>query len=270
MEQEKRKISKTTKQMFYGTLGVIFLILVWTIFSIVKVNQGYNANLFPNPLIVLKRFFINLADKTVWYAVGMTFLRLLVGFGISFVAAGIVGILGGLFERVRFFVAPIISVMKSIPTAAITFVFLLMLGRDWVPCALVFLVCFPIVYESFVKGITSIDKTILNAVKLESEISRPEVIFKVVIPSSYPYVSLSIITSLGLSMKVSVMAEIVAGGSSANGLGRLIYIANQIDVDIPNVYALSLLAILIIGICNLVLFLMKKYFIARKEQSNLK
>jgi ABC-type nitrate/sulfonate/bicarbonate transport system permease component len=55
-----------------------------------------------------------------------------------------------------------------------------------------------------------------------------------------PYILLSIVTSLGLGMKVSIMAEIVAGGSSLAGLGRLIYVANSIDGDTTQVMALSL------------------------------
>jgi ABC-type nitrate/sulfonate/bicarbonate transport system permease component len=73
-----------------------------------------------------------------------------------------------------------------------------------------------------------------------------------------PYILLSIVTSLGLGMKVSIMAEIVAGGSSAAGLGRLIYIANSIDGDTTQVMALSLAAILIIAIIDLLIFLVKR------------
>jgi len=242
----------------YVGIGIVLVFFIWWLYSFVLVKQGNSPYLFPDPWIVVKTFGANFLSQKVWNAFGWTMLRLVVGFAVSFLFASILGILGALFDPIRLILKPFVLIMKTVPTAAVVFMILILAGTNWTPCYLVFLVVFPIVYESFLQGIDSIDDEIKDALRLETKFYNPRSVFGILLPNASPYVLLSIVTSLGLALKVSIMAEIVAGGSSLAGLGRLIYVANSIELDMAQVMALSVLAILAIAIVDVALFFVKK------------
>jgi len=252
--QRENKLLTST----YVGVGVVLVFFVWWLYSFVLVKQGNSPYLFPNPWLVLQTFGSDLTSSMFWSAFGWTMLRLVVGFAASFLLASLFGILASLFRPFRLILKPFVLIMKTVPTAAVVFLILITVGTDWTPCYLVFLVVFPIVYESYIQGIDSVDEEIKDALRLETKLWHPWSVFGILLPSASPYVLLSVVTSLGLALKVSIMAEIVAGGSSLAGLGRLIYIANGIDNDMAQVMALSLAAILVIGLVDLALFFVKK------------
>lgn len=242
----------------YVGIGLGLVFLIWWLYSFILVKQGNSAMLFPDPMMVLSRFFSNFTVGSVWLAVGYTLMRLFVGFLVSFLLAALLGVLSALFKPFRYILKPFVLIMKTIPTAAVVFIILIMVGSNWTPCYLVFLVVFPIVYESFLSGIDAVGDDVRDALRLDSSLAHPRAVFGVLIPMASPYILLSIVTSLGLGMKVSIMAEIVAGGSSLAGLGRLIYVANSIDGDTTQVMALSLDAILVIAVIDLGIYLLKR------------
>jgi NitT/TauT family transport system permease protein len=242
----------------YIGIGLVLVFFIWWLYSFILVKQGNSALLFPDPWMVLNRFCYNFTQASVWLAVGYTLMRLFVGFAVSFLIAALLGILSALFKPIRFILKPFVLICKTVPTAAVVFIILIMVGTNWTPCYLVFLVVFPIVYESFLSGIDGAGEDVRDALRLDMSLANPRAVFGVLVPMASPYILLSIVTSLGLGMKVSIMAEIVAGGSSAAGLGRLIYIANSIDGDTTQVMALSLAAILIIAVIDLLIYLVKR------------
>ena len=72
-----------------------------------------------------------------------------------------------------------------------------------------------------------------------------------------PTISLGIIQSLGLGMKVSIMAEVLVGNPKVKGLGMMIKnYYNYVEMDY--VLALSLIGIILIGLLDLTLHLVKK------------
>jgi NitT/TauT family transport system permease protein len=242
----------------YVGIGLVLVFFCWWLYSFILVKQGNSANLWPNPGMVLSAFFANFAEAKVWVGFGWTLLRLLVGFVVSFVLAALFGVLATLWAPLRLILKPFVLILKTVPTAAVVFMLVLLVGNSWTPCYLVFLVVFPIVYESFLQGFDMISKDVKDAMRLDMDPSDPRALFGISLPMASPYILLSVVTSLGLAMKVSIMSEIVAGGNSLNGLGRLIYVANSIDGDMTQVMALSLIAILTIALADLLLALLKR------------
>ncbi|MDD4006096.1 MAG: hypothetical protein PHD98_02895, partial [Bacilli bacterium] len=77
------------------------------------------------------------------------------------------------------------------------------------------------------------------------------------IPLSMPYVLLGVVSSLGLGMKISIMSEIIAGSNRISGLGRLIHLA-YIEADMTRIVAISIFAIILIGLIDLAMFFAKR------------
>lgn len=250
MKQIKTFFNKYRFPIYIG-LGVIGVFLVWLI-----VSFSLNTTLFPSPIVVIPHFFSLFALTDTYTSIGGTLLRLLISLTISLFIGTAFGVLGGVFERFRIFFKPFVVVLKTIPTAAIIFILLVLLKPLYTPVIVTFLITFPIIYESVVMGFTSVDKEITDAMKVDGTDLR-RAIFKVYLPLSKDYILLGLAQILGLGMKVSLMAEILAGSDSVMGIGRNIYIAS-LTGDVTEILAYSLIAIVIIGLTDVALYYAKK------------
>ena len=78
-----------------------------------------------------------------------------------------------------------------------------------------------------------------------------------------PYIYLGIMQSIGLSMKVEIMAEIVIGSQSIVGMGYYVYQAYAINADFIELFGLVLIILFTFGLVDLLLFKLKN--ILKKE-----
>jgi len=248
-----------------GILGFFFLLFIWWLVSYL-LHQNDNR-LLPYPHEVFQKLgeilFAPSYAQTTWEAMGWSLLRLVIGFVISFLFGGVLGTLGGLYPKFASFMGPYISFSKTMPTAAFV---LILVGifysyrglAPYIPCFLVFMVAFPVIYEAFKSGIQNESKDTQDALDLDCGRRSWSAIREVLLPDAQNYIALALVQSLGLSMKVSVMSEILTNSSdSRGGLGGLIQNASLWG-GMQEVLAYSLLAVLIILAIDIPLFLLKK------------
>jgi NitT/TauT family transport system permease protein len=260
---KKRRVTLIKALCLVG--GLVFLLLIWWLVS--AILRSHNNNLLPSPWEAIGRWAVVLFSpeyaSVSWLGIGWTLARLLIGFGISFVLAAILGTLAGLFWPFEAFMKPSVVLTRALPTAAVV----LLLGtmfflRDqallpYLPSVLVFMVAFPLIYEAFGRGIRSVDSEQRDALDLDGGHRSLLAIVSVLWPDSQDFVILAVVQSLGLSMKVSVMSEIVSPQSGNLGIGLLIKNA-YLESDLLNVIAYSLVAVFLIGLIDLGTFFVKK------------
>lgn len=238
--------------IIWTILGIGFIFLLWWILSLIV-----RSTLFPGPQVVIPLFFVLLGNWSTYSALAGTLMRLLLSFVLAFVLGSVLGIIAGLNRSFRSFMRPLIVVLKTIPTAAVILILIALIKPVFAPIIIVFLVIFPIIYESFVSGITNIDDSIIYSLKIDG-INRQRGITKVMLPLCKPYILLGIASSIGLGMKVAIMAEILSGSDSVPGIGRMIYQFAVIDVRMDYVLAISIFAIIVIGLLDIVIYYSKK------------
>lgn len=252
-------------QIICGIAGLAFILFVWWLISEV---MHQNANqLLPYPsevLLALSRLLWAPGFRNVtWLAMGWSLARLLIGFSFSFVLGAALGTLGGLYKNFSAFMAPFVTFAKTMPTAAFVLILVGIFYQfrglpPYIPCFLVFLVAFPMIYEAFRSGILAESPEVQDALELDCGKRSYAAVKEVLWPDSQSFISLSLIQSLGLGMKVSIMSEILVNSSSAQGgLGGLIKTAQQL-VAIDEVIAYSLIAILLILYVDIPMFVLKK------------
>ena len=145
----KKFISIINSNPFIYIVGILFIFLVWYIISI---SQGYGNIVFPTPFETLASTGEILSSSYIYKCIGWTLLRLLIGYSISFGFAIILGVFAGYFEKFYTFLKPLLIVLKSAPTAAFIFLFLILVGSRFASIYIVILVSFPILYEGVVGG----------------------------------------------------------------------------------------------------------------------
>lgn len=237
----------------FTILGIVGVFLLWYLIALIA-----NTTLMPGPEIVIPIFGKLLLEANTYQAIGGTLLRLIIAIALGSIFGLILGIFGGLYPSFRAFIKPLIVVFRTIPTAAVIFIIIALLRPMFAPVIIVFLITFPILYESVVSGISNIDQSIIDASKIDGSNAFKST-FKLYLPLSKSYILLGLVSSIGLGMKVSIMAEILAGSESEIGLGKMIQNAATI-ADMKNVLAYSLIAIIIIGLIDIAMYLLKKRF----------
>ena len=248
-------MEKTSKKRYlpfiYIPLGIIGVFLLWEILSLTL-----KTTLFPGIEKIFTLFFSLFAQGSTYEAIGGTILRLVISLGISLLVGTLFGVLGGVFERFRLFFRPFVTFLRTIPTAAVIFILIVLTKPVWAPIIIVFLVTFPLMYDAVVTGFQSVPQEIKDAAKVDGAKIFSS-IFRVYLPLSKDYILLGLVQMLGLGMKVSLMSEILAGSDSVAGLGRMIYYA-AIEGDVALIMAVSLIAVMIIGATDLALYFAKK------------
>ncbi|MGM9873614.1 MAG: ABC transporter permease [Bacilli bacterium] len=247
-----KKTRKTPYMFLYTLLGVFLFLLIWYIVSLIL-----NTTLLPSPIDTFIRVFSLFKESSTWIALGSTLYRLLISFLITFLVALLFGIISGFFEPIYRIFKPFVMVFRTIPTAAVIFLLIVLFKPYNSLFILNFLLLFPILYEAVVSGIKNIDDSIFMSLKVECKIYSPKSIFKVILPMASPYIGLGIIQSLGLGMKISIMGEVLCGTNSIRGLGRLIYLANQ-ESNMLDVLAISVISIIFICLLDILLNILKK------------
>ena len=228
-------------------LGTLFVILLWVICSLLFDKNGA---IFPNPILTMEEFVVILGEPYTYKCLGYTFLRMLIGFGVSFIAALIFGVLAGNNEKIYQFLKPLMVVIKSIPTVALVFLFLVMINAKNAPIFVVFVICFPILYEGVVGGIKNVSDDVIEASKVDGANYFIGTLF-VKLPLAIPYIVVSMVSSFALSFKIEIMAEVITG-YTRNGLGSVIHFTQVDDPsNMAGIFAYSLLAIIIMLLVSL-------------------
>lgn len=252
----KKFITALTSNLSLYIYGILFVLLLWYIIS---VSQTYGNLVFPSPFETFAKTGELLSEGYIYKCIGMTIARTLIGFGIAFASALVLGLFAGSFPKLKTFLTPLVTVLKSAPTAAFVFLFLIISGSRYASIYIVILLAFPILYESVVGGLNSITDDIRNAAKIDSG-RFFETFFKVKLPLSLRYIVVGLASSFALSFKTSIMAEIVAG-DTGYGLGSAITsYRNGEPANLVPIFAITLIAITIILLVDLASFLIKRYF----------
>ena len=236
------------------SFGIIFVFIIWIIFSSAF---GSGNMYFPSPIETFKKLGEILSESYIYISIGWTLLRTLIGFLSSLLLALIFGLLAGSFRSVYTFLQPLMTVIKSMPTAALVFLFLVLSGSRFAPIYIVFLVSFPILYESIVGGIKSVPQEINDVIRLDTRGGLIPM-FVIKVPIASPYIIVGLASSFALAVKSTIMAEIVTGDTSY-GLGNAIRAYRSLDpTDLTPVFAVSVIAISLVLVVDLVGLIVRK------------
>ena len=220
-------------------LGIIFVIALWFVLSLCFDTNG---GIFPSPIDTFARFGTLLAEPYSYQCLGYTFLRMLIGFSISFLLALVIGIFAGNHEPLYEFLKPLMTVIKSIPTVALVFLFVVLLAPKDAPILVVIVICARVDGARYFKRVLFIK-----------------------LPLSISYIIVGIVSSFSLSFKIEIMAEVITG-YTRNGLGSVIHYVQQEDpTNLTGVFAYALFAIIFMLLLSLLETIIKQ---AINKQNN--
>lgn len=194
-----------------------FLNIVALFLGIALWQYGHNIGLqLPSPTQVVARFLLLVESGLIINDIVASLRRVLIGFTIGTLAAIPIGFLMGWYWVARGLIEPYVQFFRTIPPLAIIPLAIVLLGIGEEPKILViFLGAFFASVIATFQGVVSVDKTLINAATVLGA-KDVAIFFKVVVPSSAPFILVGMRLGLGSSWATLVAAELIA---AQEGLG---------------------------------------------------
>lgn len=194
----------------FKALKVVLITLFWFgIWELVSILIG-KPLLFPSPIDVIKKLFELILTSQFWKATLLSLCRVGLGIIIAIIIGFLIGILCSFSSILYSLIAPLVTVIKATPVASfiVLFIVLIVNGSEITPIIISALMVFPIVFSNVYQGIKSIDNNLLEVCKIYN-IPFKRKMSALYIPSLIPYVTASLLSSIGLGLKAGIAAEVL-------------------------------------------------------------
>ncbi len=196
--------STTTPKVVRTLLPLLFWTGVWQLVAM-EVGEGL---ILPSPIAVLFRLGILMTDMEFWHIAGYSLGRILLGMSLGVVLGAIIAILIFLMPLLDWILTPAIQVVRATPVVSFILLVLLWTKRDLVPAVAAALMVFPVVAGNVVQGLQETDPKLIELGKsLRFPLLKQGIL--IYLPSCLPYFFSAVITSMGLSWKAGVAAEVI-------------------------------------------------------------
>lgn len=233
------------KKKIYVLVGCLLLIFGW-ILAYFIIN---NPLIIPSPIDVINSFIKLFKSNSIFIDIYQTLYRTIISFIISYLIGIIFATIASKSHKIEDIFKPLFTCLRAIPTVSFIIIFIMIIGFKRAPYYIVFIISFPIIYQSILEGYKNINPELKMINKLDNY--NP---IKNYLLFTFPMIKTSLITafisSFTLSFKVEVMAETLTGSTRLKGLGFLIHIYRY-ENDISAILAIALLIIILSSIFEL-------------------
>jgi NitT/TauT family transport system permease protein len=205
-------------------LTVVAFLLGWE--ALVRM-RGIPPIYLPAPSSIADYLWRMIADGTIAYHLGITLLRIFVGFALAAVTGILVGVLMGMSRIVARIADVWIATLYPLPKIALIPLLIIWLGTGEAYKIVISAVTafFPIVISTYA-GIRQSDRGLIKAARDLGANAR-QIQLKVVIPAAIPSIFAGLQLGMGVTIILVVAAEMI-GGSSQGGMGYLLITAGQV------------------------------------------
>lgn len=224
------------KNRIINVIVVIFWIAVW---QIVSLRVGKEV-LVASPLAVMKVFVGLVMEKSFWFSILTSLLRIALGFSGAVLTGILLAVITCVVPGAYSLFYPLISAVKATPVASFIILALLWIKSTNVPVFIAFLMVLPIVWGNVSTGIKSTDKNLLEMASVYN-FGRIKTVRLVYIPQCMNYFYTACVMGIGLAWKAGIAAEVIC--SPRFSVGTNLYNA-KIYLETPQLFAWTLVVIL--------------------------
>lgn len=217
-------------------LVAVFWLSVW---QIIYVMVGQEI-LVVSPACVFERLIQLSKQGDFWLTSFFSMLRILEGFLIGVLAGALLAVLSAWSKVCRALIQPVVSVVKATPVASFIILALVWMHAEFVPAFSASLIVFPVIWGNVLEGIRKTDEKLLQMGHM-FQFGSAKMVHRIYIPSIMPYFMAACTTSLGLSWKAGVAAEVLS--SIPMSVGTQIY-NSKIYLETADLFAWTVVVIL--------------------------
>ena len=230
-----KKISLWKKIAFY-----VILVIVWQ--AIATANIWPNT-IFPSPIEVAEDLAYGIADGSLFFGIGTSLVRLIIGLAIAIAGGVVLGIFMARLEIVNQTIGSLVLGLQSIPSIA--WVPLAILWFGLTDAGIIFVTAIGAIFAVTINtytGVKNIDPNYVAAAR-NMGAKGSQLITSVLIPAAFPYMISGFKQGWAFAWRGVLGAELLF---SFLGLGFLLNVGRQLN-DVSQVIAI-MLVIMGIGI----------------------
>ncbi|MGE5397181.1 MAG: ABC transporter permease [Chitinophagales bacterium] len=217
--------------------GLVLFLAIWqAAASLLAANI-----ILPDPREVFKLFPGLVANPLIGEATLQTLWKVLLAIALVMVLGIPLGLLLGMWTPFYDMMRPVILIIQAVPVVSWLSLVIFAWGIGWKgPIFITVLALLPVAVLTTVSGVVNLDRNLLEMARVY-HVPKSKVISEIYLGSLRPFVIAVIDITIGQAWKVILVSEYLCGNS---GLGVEILSARY-DINIPRVYALTLLAVLL-------------------------
>lgn len=220
--------------------GVVLLFVLWALASLA------GRAFVPGPWTTIADTAALLARGDSWRQIGITFLRVCLGFATGFAAGAAVGLAVGARRAADALMRPLVLFFQGMPPLLWAIPIVVVLGIGHLPTMLVIaLITFPTVTVTVAEGMRTLPRELGEMLSLFAPGPRAR-LAELALPHLRPFLAAALKNGLVLAMKASVTAEYFGAN---DGIGFQIQAAYQ-TLQIRRLFAWALVLILVILLFN--------------------
>lgn len=215
------------------------ILLFWLVLWQAAAAAVGNSILLVGPAEVIAVLFSQAVTADFWLTIIGSFSKISLGFFLAFFSGILLGSAALRFSLAEELLAPLISLMKSVPVASFVILALIWMGSDNLCIFISFLVVLPIIYVNTLAGLRSTDQKLLEMARIFRIPLRRRIRY-LYLPALLPHLKAGCRIALGMSWKSGVAAEVI--GTPRWSIGRQLYLSKT-WLDTANLFAWTLVII---------------------------
>ncbi len=247
---------KLPKNKIITIISVALLIGIWKLISLF-----YGSELILPPpestLVATLKLFVS---ENFISIVGLTIIRGLIGFAISFILGIGLGILAGVNSSFNAFLKPILVTIRSTPVISLILLALIWFKVDMVPVFIAFLTMFPFICTNVIDGIRNVDPYLVEMANIY-KVSHQRVIKEVYLPAIVPFIFSGASSAMGFGWRAIIIGEVLS--QPKFGIGTVMQTA-QTYLLVKEVIAWTIIAVIISYLFEIVLRKIEKTIVVWK------
>ncbi|MBS4879661.1 MAG: ABC transporter permease subunit [Firmicutes bacterium] len=203
-------------------LKMILIVLAWLALWEIADRVINNRIVLSGPIHIIGALVEQVKQPDFWVICGASFIRITVGFLLSFVAGFVLALLCYRFSLLRDVITPVMVALKIVPMISFVIMLLIWVGNQALTIYLSFLIVLPLIYTNTLAGLNAVDKDLLEAAQ-QYGCSKWYQFYYFYRPALMPFLVSACRVALGMSWKSGIMAEVI--GTPKPSIGREMYAA---------------------------------------------
>ena len=222
---------------------IAFYIVIVVVWQLVSMGNIWPNNIFPSPYEVGEDLAFGVADGSLFFGIGTSILRLLVGLAIAIGGGVVLGIFMARVEVVNQTIGSLVLGLQSIPSVAWVPLGILWFGLT--DAGIIFVTAIGAIFAVTINtytGVKNINPHFVEAAR-NMGAKGTQLVTNVLIPAAFPYMISGFKQGWAFAWRGVIGAELLF---SFLGLGFLLNVGRQLN-DVSQVIAI-MLVIMIIGV----------------------
>ncbi len=217
--------------------AIIILIAVWHFVATFIAN----ATVLPTPIAVFTRLWAIVKDTDFWKIISISCVRIILGFLLGSIIGAGFGALSHISKTAKYLLDPLLILVKATPVASFIILLFFWFPNNTIPSITSILIVIPLVASNVYEGFRAVDGGLIEAANLYSikGFTRFRALY---LPTLKSYFLAAFSTSLGLSFKAGIAAEILCTPKVA--IGSEIY-NGKVYLETENVFAWTFVVIVL-------------------------